>query len=503
MCNNNIGFLESNIYSSYDVSTYQNFFIDLFYNTIFNGNRYLQKPLRIFNDKICNICNLKYECFLRKPYNTMNIIKPNILIVSGQTLQQDNDYLVSSSALSQNYEFAINTKYKYKFIETKDNINYYIPYNTGTLIYLRTNDSHDKKLFMNCLTFNLGTNNSKKTLIDEDDFSSKWVLIRDRNGPTVFNFDLDKLRLKVCPYSNRIFSVASNYELLDYNMTLDVNTFIYIFETDILRYTDYPFFPNFNILELKQNSTYFGKPDFIKRKLIYIYKYLIKNPSKKLRTKNVAIVEGNLVRYDSVLSARENLEVYSIKEHYNSFISYNNEVNKLKSILENMNEFYNDDEDDSIYLTYYNNNHEEQEKDFYLTSNYKLNYDELYEKLNINDITQPYMEFLYKLNQEFTNLNYIQRDEVRTNITNKLLENYYKNNDTKYKNMIKYFKKNSNKIIYESDVNLQIDKERLLNYKEVFKLENIISYHNMSDKKLEDKGVSNKCIFCKQKCFVE
>ena len=69
--------------------------------------------------------------------------------------------------------------------------------------------------------------------------------------------------------------------------------------------------------------------------------------------------------------------------------------------------------------------------------------------------------------------------------------------------MIKYFKKNSNKIIYESDVNLQIDKERLLNYKEVFKLENIISYHNMSDKKLEDKGVSNKCIFCKQKCFVE
>ena len=105
------------------------------------------------------------------------------------------------------------------------------------------------------------------------------------------------------------------------------------------------------------------------------------------------------MRYDSILSARENLEVYSIKENYNSFITYNNEVNYLKSILENMNEHYNDDEDDNIYLSYYNDNHEEEKKDFYLTSNYKLNYDELYEKLNIEDTKQTYKNFLYKLNQ--------------------------------------------------------------------------------------------------------
>jgi len=502
-CNNNVGYIENNIYEGYDRSISQNFFLDLFYNFVFKGNRHIQKPLRFLNDKICTICNVDHKCFFRKPYNTMNIVKPSILIVSGQTLQQDNDSLISSSALSQNYEFAINLKYKYKYVNTENNINYYVPYNSGTLIYLRTNDSHDKKLFMSCLTFNLGGNKSKKTLIDENDFSCKWVLVKDRNGPTIYNFDFGKLRIKVCPYSNRIFSVASNYELLDYNMTLDLNTFIYLFETDILRYTDYPFFPSFNILELKQNVTFSQKPDFIKRKLLFIYKYLIRNPSYKLRTKNVAIVEGDLVRYDSILSARENLEVYSIKENYNSFITYNNEVNYLKSILENMNEHYNDDEDDNIYLSYYNDNHEEQKKDFYLTSNYKLNYDDLYEKLNIEDTKQTYKNFLYKLNQEFTNLNYVQREEVRQNITKKLLENFYKSYDEKYKDMIKYFKKNKNKTIYEADIELQIDSERLLKYKEIFKLEDIISYHNFENKTYEEGGISNKCIFCKQKCFVE
>ena len=86
------------------------------------------------------------------------------------------------------------------------------------MIYLRTNDEYDKSLYMCCLKFILGGNNQQNiNVIDDKDYVCRWVLVKDRNGPTIYTHDLKKLRIKMCPYSYRIYSVDSNYELLDYD----------------------------------------------------------------------------------------------------------------------------------------------------------------------------------------------------------------------------------------------------------------------------------------------
>lgn len=501
-CSNNNGYIENNIFSTYD-RTLLLTPLDKLFNFFFRVNRKLETPLKFINNKMCDICNVSHKCYERKPYNTMNIVKPLILVVSSLNLQQDSDISVRNQALRQNYEMAINYKYRYKYVNTIGNKNYYIPYDTGTMIYLRTNDEYDKSLYMCCLKFILGGNNQQNiNVIDDKDYVCRWVLVKDRNGPTIYTHDLKKLRIKMCPYSYRIYSVDSNYELLDYNMSLDADTFTYLFENNILNYKEYPFFPNFNKSDLRGSVSYNGKPDFIKRKLMYIYKYLIQNPTKKFRTKNVTIYNGNLCRYDLKLSSRENLYQYSIKDHFNNYIKYNNDLSNLKYMLNEINDFYNDDEDDEVYLMYYNPKHETIKKDLYLVANYKLDYEELYDKINLFEKDTTYKDLLYKLNLEFTNLNFIQRDKVRNKVIEKLIETFHKNMKDNQKS-ITFIKKNKNKILYESKININISSDKILSCNEIFIVEELVNSHVFSGKDLNEKGMIQKCEFCKQKCLIE
>ena len=122
-CNNNISYLEDNINSTYDKSiNLKN--IDWFFNYIFKLNRNIEKPLKYIDNKICNICTLDNNCFDRKAYNTMKIVTTLILVVSNLNLQSDDDSFVRSSALQQDYDSAINMKYKYKYVKNDDNNNY-------------------------------------------------------------------------------------------------------------------------------------------------------------------------------------------------------------------------------------------------------------------------------------------------------------------------------------------------------------------------------------------
>lgn len=497
-CNNNISYLEDNINSTYDKSiNLKN--IDWFFNYILKLNRNIEKPLKYIDNKICNICTLEHNCFDRKAYNTMKIVTPLILVVSNLNLQSDDDSFVRSSALQQDYDSAINMKYKYKYVKNDDNNNYYVPYDTGTIIYLRTNDDYDKSLYMCCSVFNF-FNYPKRNVIDEDTFVYKWVLIRDRNGPTIYNNDLKKLRLKICPYSHRVLYVDSNYELLDYNLTLDVNTFVQLFETNIYNYKEYPFFPSFGISELREAIDI--KPNFIKRKMLQIYKYLIKSPSQKFRTKNIAVKDGNLIRYDTEISIRESLKLFETKNYFTTYKEYKDEYNRISIILNELNEYHNDDELDDEYLSYYNSSHEKIESNFYKVADYKLNYDELYEKLNIRDKSISYKDFMYNLYKEFINLNFIQRDEVRQNIIKKFISIFNEEYD-KYKEALDFIKKNKNMKLYETPFKLEIDEGKILDTKEIFIVEEIANYHDLSKVKLENTGVIHECIFCKQKCLVE
>ena len=429
----------------------------------------------------------------------MNIVTPLILVVSNLNLQKDDDSFVRNSALQQDYDSAINMKYKYKYVKNDDNNNYYVPYDTGTIIYLRTNDDYDKSLYMCCSVFNF-FNYPKRNVIDEDSFVYKWVLIRDRNGPTIYNNDLKKLRLKMCPYSHRVLYVDSNYELLDYNLTLDVNTFVSLFETNLYNYKEYPFFPSFEISELKQAIDI--KNNFIKRKILQIYRYLIKSPSQKFRTKNIAVKEGNLVRYDTELSIRENLNLFKTKNYFTTYKEYTDEYNRISTILNELNEYHNDDELDDEYLSYYNTSHEKIESNFYKVADYNLDYDELYEKINIRDKTISYKDFMYNIYKEFINLNYIQRDEVRQNIIKKFLSIFNEEYE-KYKEALDFIKKNKNSKLYETSFKLQIDEEKILDTNEIFIVEEIVNYHDLSKNMLEKSGVIHECIYCKQKCLVE
>ena len=136
-------------------------------------------------------------------------------------------------------------------------------------------------------------------------------------------------------------------------------------------------------------------------------------------------------------------------------------------MLNEINDFYNDDEDDEDYLMYYNPKHETIKKDLYLVANYKLDYEELYDKINLFEKDTTYKDLLYKLNLEFTNLNFIQRDKVRNKVIEKLIETFHKNMKDNQKS-ITFIKKNKNKILYESKININISSDKILSCNEIF-----------------------------------
>ena len=98
--------------------------------------------------------------------------------------------------------------------------------------------------------------------------------------------------------------------------------------------------------------------------------------------------------------------------------------------------------------------------------------------------------FMYNLNLEFSNLNYIQRSLIRENVTNKLLDNY---NKIKFDN---YIFKNKNKIINETN-EINIDNVK---FKEYYILQEFKIEHSYESINYLQDGIVNQCIFCKQTC---
>ena len=457
----NVSTLGLNISSLYDNSNLiKNF--DSIVTYLINANTYIERPMKYLNNKLCNRCEVKKPCILRKGYYNIKIVKPEII----------NYFSNSNDVLKE-----INDKFKYKKVN-----NYFVPYDTGTIIYLKSDNSKlDNRLFMCCLSMNglspLGR--GRLNGINGYDYVYHWIKLEDRNGDIEYIDDINLLRIKMCKDSYRILSVDNNYDLINYNISLPIETYISLFEKNRVDYTEYPFYPKFTMDELRKNKTYNLKPNFIKRKIVDIYKYHTSNPCLKFKTKNVTIYDNNLYRYDYKNSMR-----FSLTNYFEKYV--NNSMNLLLKMNE-INNYHNDDEDDNDYLTFYNINHEIINKDYYLNSSYNLDMDTIDRNLDLEDDLNS---FMYNLNLEFANLNYIHRSLIRESITNKLLDKY---NKIKFDN---YIFKNKNKIINKSQ-EININNVR---FKEYYILQEFKMEHSYESINYVQDGIVNQCIFCKQTC---
>jgi len=503
--NNNVSYIEERICTKYD-NSYWLKKLDSIIGLFLNINRKIERPLKYINNSMCNYCQVDYSCIDRKPYNSLFITKPTYFTVFSNDLKNDTNNRVKNYANRKNYVAAINEKYKYKKNGSK-----YIPYDTGTIIYLKTDDDMDKVLLMNCLVINQNKNN-RISGINGSDYTYSWIYVKDRDGLTKFNDTIDNLRIKVCPYSFRIFAVATNYELLGYNIPISEKDFILNFEKNTKDYTEYPYYPTFDILKLKQFSSrrpkfsFQEKPDFIKRKLISIYKYLTSHPSQKFRTKNITILGGNILRYD-ISSSKLNLNDQTLDDYYLKNNIYMKQCTKYIEKLNEINDYHNDDEEEEAYLNFYNNSHQTIAKDFYLTANYKLDLAAIFNKIKINSDNEDLNEVMYNLNMELYNLNYIQRNDVRKKINNKIIEKFnnirnplINRSNPNILSQLEYFYQNKNININTSKSSNIKDGNYNITINETFKLEEIVNQHNFQKKKYVNDGIINKCIFCKQEC---
>ena len=151
--------------------------------------------------------------------------------------------------------------------------------------------------------------------------------------------------------------------------------------------------------------------------------------------------------------------------------------------LDEINHYHNDDEDDNDYLTFYNVKHDKINKDFYLNSSYNLDMDLIDKNINLEDDLD---DFMYKLNLEFSNLNYIQRSLIRENISKKLLDNY---NKVKFDN---YIFENKNKVINSNTKEININNVK---FKEYYIMQEFKKDHCYETIDYLQDGIVNKCIF--------
>lgn len=460
----NISNLGLNISSLYDNSNMiKNF--DSIVSYLIDINTYIEKPMKYLNNKLCNRCEVKNSCILRKGYYNIKIVKPEII----------NYFSNNNNVLNE-----INNKYKYKKVS-----DYFVPYNSGTIIYLKSDKKNlNNRLYMCCLSMNGRPSIGKGRLngINGYDYVYNWIKLKDRNGDIEYKSDISLLRIKMCKDSYRILSVDNNYDLLDYNISLPISTYISLFEKNSFDYTEYPFYPNFSMDELRKDRTYNLKPNFVKRKIVRIYKYHTSNPCLKFKTKNVTVYGNNIYRYDYKDSIR-----FKFSNYFEKYID--NSLNLLLK-LDEINNYHNDDEDDNNYLSFYNTKHDLINKDFYLNSSYNLDMDNIDKNFNVDDDLN---DFMYKLNLEFSNLNYIQRSLIRERITNKLLENY---NKIEFDD---YFIKNKNKIMNDDPKEININNVR---FKEYYIMQEFKKDHCYESINYLQNGVVNQCIFCKQTCKI-
>lgn len=506
--NNNVGYLEEGFNLNYDNSSWMKM-LDPLISILFNVNRKMEGPLKFVNKQVCNYCTVKHPCIDRRPFNTMQISKPEIIPVYSSDLAKDLNASIKRDAIRKNYNSAINKKYKYKKIGKIS-----IPYDTGTIIYLKTDDDFNNQLYMCALLMNgkMSTEKARRISgINGVDYVYQWIPVTDRNGPTIYNDDINNLRIKICPYSYRIFSVGTNYELLGYNIPVSPASLISKFENNTESYTEYPYFPVFTLDKLKSDRTFNKKPDFIKRKLIKIYKYLNSYPSQKFRTKNVAIFEGNIVRYDSILAPNTNIKNTNLKNSFIKNKSYlvtcNNYINKLSEF----NSYFNDDENDEDYLKFYYNpksrddEYESIENDFYDVTFYDMDIDKIYNYLEINNNLNQ-REFMFKFYQSVLHLNYVQRDNIRVKLVDKLVEKFtiernkllVPNKDLQ--SYLDEFYNNKNLVVYVSeDISIK-DGNDIVKLKKIQILEQLINEHYFEKKIYQQDGIVNECYFCKQRC---
>jgi hypothetical protein len=102
-------------------------------------------------------------------------------------------------------------------------------------------------------------------------------------------------------------------------------------------------------------------------------------------------------------------------------------------------------------------------------------------------------KFMYKLNLEFSNLNYIQRSLIRENVSKKLLDNY---NKIKFDN---YIFENKNKILNKNIKEININNVK---FKEYYIMQEFKKDHCYESINYLQDGVVNQCIFCKQTCKI-
>ena len=493
---NTSSYLENEVLRNYDNSYYMKFF-DPLISLIFIGNRNVKNQMKEFNDYACEYCKMEYNCIDRPPFNIIDIIKPLIIEVDINSLNINNE----------NYEFQINEKYKLNSSNK--------PYDTGSIIILKTgnkNDDVNNSVFMCCCIINENSSN-KNSLNDINglDYEYKWVKIKTRKGDFKYNDDVNLLRIKRCPVSYRVFAIDTNYDMIGYNISLSVSEFINKFSNNFGLYYEYPYFPNFSISELNNDPQFNKKPDFIKRKLTKIYKYLINNPSYKFRTKNVSFYNGNLVRYDYILSPRQNItDTYTLDIIFNCKL-YLEECKKYRNLISEINDFYNDDENDEDYLKHYNGSHMELNKDVYLTSDYNYDFKQVLANINLDNIDNI-NDIMYKFNIYMVNLNYVQREELRTTFSKEILKRY---NELKTKNMERKnpeILSNIEFLKYKANVQLSNDSNsKLITYKfknvqsnfyEIFVFQEFVSEH-IYEKNYTSSYVENSCSICGQKCNLD
>ena len=507
--NNNVGYLEEGFNLSYDNSSWMKM-LDPIISVLFNVNRKMEVPLKFVNKQVCNYCTVKHPCIDRRPFNTMQISKPVVITVYSSVLAQDSDSSIKRDAIRKNYYAAINKKYKYIKIGNDS-----IPYDTGTIIHLKTDDDFNNQLYMCVLSMNgkMSTDRARRISgINAVDYVYQWIPVTDRNGPTIFNDDISNLRIKSCPYSYRIFSVGTNYELIGYNIPLSTRNFVSKFENNTDSYTEYPYFPAFTFDKLRGDKTFSKKPEFIKRKLIKIYKYLISYPSQKFRTKNVAIVGGNIVRYDSILAPNTNIQNVNLKNSFVKNNTYLSTCNKYINKLNELNNYFNDDEKDDEYLKYYytpksrDDEYNIVEKNYYDVTFYDMDIENIFKHLEIdsNDLNQR--DFMFKFYQSVLHLNYVQRDRIRLKLTDKLIEKFTKERNkllVPNKNLPSYldeFYNNKNLQVSISKVITIKDGKDTVKLKKIHILEQIINEHHFEKKTYQQDGIVNECYFCKQRC---
>jgi hypothetical protein len=292
---------------------------------------------------MCVPCSLEYNCIDRSPKYSISITSPVLIKVYENDLREHiNKTDVNYKMNLAQYLRAINSKY--------ENQNNGLPYDTGTLIKLITNDDNDPNnniLFMSSVIM----------IPNSTEYSYKWIQLMKKDGIMQYNGKDNNLKIKYCNKSYRILSVDNNYELIGYNYPLDISTMINLFEKNNFSYRRFFFYPNFSLSDLKSDRTYSKKPKFIQRKLINIYKYLQQHPNQKFITPNVSVVNGKYFKYqfDNI-----NAKLY-IDDTY-----------KFLEELRDINDFHNDDEDDDDYIEYFDYYKEMKKLNFKERHNYRI-----------------------------------------------------------------------------------------------------------------------------------